>query len=104
MTTTPQQILRLATQHFGILGLGTIRGRNRSRSVTRARHVAMYLCRRHCAMSYPEIGKFFGGRDHSTVMSAVGKMRKVMAVGAGSLRRAVLEIEARVVEQAALGR
>lgn len=39
-----------------------------------ARHLAMYeIARRMPWMSYPQIGKYFGGRDHSTVMSAVAK-------------------------------
>jgi chromosomal replication initiator protein len=39
-----------------------------------ARQVAMYLIREMTSHSYPEIGQFFGGRDHSTVMYAVQKM------------------------------
>jgi len=34
----------------------------------------MYLCRKHCRLSFPEIGECFGGKDHTTVMSAVRKI------------------------------
>lgn len=50
----------------------------RHKSVALGRHVAMYLCRKHCGASYPEIGQAFGNRDHSTVMSAVGRVRGLL--------------------------
>lgn len=51
----------------------------RSRSVTEARHVAMVLCRVLTLRSLPEIGRFFAGRDHTTVLHAINKpkMKKV---------------------------
>jgi chromosomal replication initiator protein len=41
--------------------------------------VAMYLARRLTSMSYPEIGSRFGGKDHSTVISAVRKIEHLCA-------------------------
>jgi chromosomal replication initiator protein len=46
----------------------------RHRSVSKARHIAMYLCRQRLQCSFPEIGRAFNGRDHTTVMSAVRKV------------------------------
>lgn len=43
----------------------------RSRSIARPRQVAMFLCKQLTTKSFPEIGKAFGGRDHTTVMHAV---------------------------------
>ncbi|RME62301.1 MAG: chromosomal replication initiator protein DnaA, partial [Candidatus Dadabacteria bacterium] len=44
--------------------------KKRTRNVSYPRHVAMYLCRKHTTASYPEIGIYFGGRDHSSVIHA----------------------------------
>ena len=43
----------------------------RSRDIARPRQVAMYLAKNLTSLSYPEIGRQFGGRDHTTVMHAV---------------------------------
>lgn len=45
-------------------------GKRRTQNIALARQVAMYLCRKLIGSSYPEIGTFFGGRDHSTVIHA----------------------------------
>ncbi|MDO5483654.1 MAG: helix-turn-helix domain-containing protein [Desulfovibrionaceae bacterium] len=42
-----------------------------------ARQVAMYLCRQRLGLSYPELGRAFGGRDHSTVIHAIKKIKKL---------------------------
>ena len=44
-----------------------------------ARQIAMYLCRELTDLSLPKIGQPFGGRDHTTVMHADRKIRKLMA-------------------------
>ncbi len=46
-------------------------GRDRSRSFTRARHIAMYLIRERRKLSFPKIGKIFDERDHTTIMHGV---------------------------------
>jgi len=51
----------------------------RDRSLVNARHIAMYLCRELTDLSLPQIGKRFGGRDHSTVMHGTSKIRTLMA-------------------------
>ena len=47
---------------------------DRHKTVAFARHVAMYLCKQRLKCSFPERGRAFGGRDHTTVMSAVRKI------------------------------
>jgi len=42
----------------------------KERRVARPRQIAMYLCRELTDLSYPQIGRYFGGRDHTTVLSA----------------------------------
>lgn len=51
---------------------------SRSRSLTEARQIAMYLCRELTELSLPQIGKEFGGRDHTTVMHANKKITQMM--------------------------
>jgi chromosomal replication initiator protein len=63
--------------------------KDRHKSIAFARHVAMYLCKQRLKCSFPELGRAFGNRDHTTVMSAV---RKVEALrGADPEVRAHLE-------------
>ena len=48
----------------------------KSNSIVYPRQVAMYLCRELANMSFPSIGKDFGGRDHSTVLHAYAKIKE----------------------------
>jgi chromosomal replication initiator protein len=50
----------------------------RSRAVARPRQVAMYLSKQLTSRSLPEIGRAFGGRDHTTVMHAVRKVEELV--------------------------
>lgn len=52
---------------------------SRARSVTHPRMLAMYLARKHTGAAYSEIGRYFGGRNHSTVISAEKKVRSWLA-------------------------
>ena len=53
-------------------------GNKRSNDVAFPRQIAMYLCREVAGMSFPQIGKDFGNRDHSTVMHGYNKIAKEM--------------------------
>jgi chromosomal replication initiator protein len=64
--------------HFQVT-LQELRGARRHRSVLVPRQVAMYLCRRLTEASLPEIGRAFGGRDHTTVIHAVNKVERDLA-------------------------
>jgi chromosomal replication initiator protein len=55
-----------------------MRARRRTAAVALPRQVAMYLCRQATELSLAEIGKAFGGRDHTTVMYACGKVERLM--------------------------
>jgi chromosomal replication initiator protein len=61
------------------LSLEDLQGTSRSRTLTTARQIAMYLCRELTELSLPKIGQEFGGRDHTTVMHANKKIRTQMA-------------------------
>ncbi len=56
-----------------------LRSARRQRSILHPRQLAMYLCRTLTESSLPEIGRAFGGRDHSTVLHAIGKVTREMA-------------------------
>jgi chromosomal replication initiator protein len=75
---TIEAIQREVASYFGVK-LHDLKGPKRHRAVAHPRMVAMYLARRLTAMSYPEIGSRFGGKDHSTVISAVRKIERLCA-------------------------
>lgn len=74
---TLEEIQRRVAEYFQV-ELGEIRGVRRDRSILYPRQVAMFLCRRLTEASLPEIGRAFGGRDHTTVMHAVDKIAREM--------------------------
>lgn len=60
-----------------------MKSKSRQRQLTLARQVAMYLARKHLGASLPELGRAFGGRDHTTVLSSVRKVASLLATDAG---------------------
>ncbi len=74
-------------------------GQSRSRPLVTARQVAMYLCRELTPLSLPKIGDAFGGRDHTTVMHADSKMRKLMGERAAVYSQ-IQELTARIRRRA----
>jgi chromosomal replication initiator protein len=70
-------IQRKVAEHFNIR-LADMASPRRSRAVARPRQVAMYLCKKLTQRSLPEIGRKFGGRDHTTVIHAVRKVEELM--------------------------
>ncbi|MEX1112260.1 MAG: chromosomal replication initiator protein DnaA [Candidatus Andersenbacteria bacterium] len=53
-------------------------GKRRNKEIVRPRQVAMYLLRKESSMSFPSIGDYFGGRDHTTAMHACEKIEKLL--------------------------
>jgi chromosomal replication initiator protein len=72
-----EDIQKKVAEHFQIR-LSDMSSARRSRSVARPRQVAMYLSKHLTSRSLPEIGRKFGGRDHTTVMHAVKKIDQLM--------------------------
>ncbi len=70
---TIDDIQRRVAEHYGIR-LSDMTSARRARAVARPRQVAMYLAKQLTPRSLPEIGKKFGGRDHTTVMHAVRRI------------------------------
>ena len=78
---TIDEIQRRVAEHFNIR-LSEMTSERRARAVARPRQVAMYLAKQLTTRSLPEIGKKFGGRDHTTVMHAVRKIEELMLADA----------------------
>jgi hypothetical protein len=68
-----EDIQRAVCSHFR-LSNSELLSKDRHKSVAFARQVAMYLCRQRLKCSFPELGRAFGNRDHTTVMSAVRRV------------------------------
>ena len=75
---------------------------SRSRPLVTARQMAMYLCRELTDLSLPKIGERFGGRDHSTVLYAMHKVRQQMKERQSCYQQ-VEELTTRIRQQAARG-
>ncbi len=71
-----QEIVKHVAKHYG-LKVSEIKRRSNSRQVAFPRQVAMYLCKRLTDLSYPEIGKLFNDKHHSTVMYSVAKIEEL---------------------------
>ena len=65
-------------RHYNI-SMADLFGQYKAASIVRARHLAMYLARIMTTRSMPEIGRFFGGKDHTTVLHAVRKFEKLVS-------------------------
>ncbi|MGI9510775.1 MAG: helix-turn-helix domain-containing protein, partial [Geminicoccaceae bacterium] len=75
---TIEEIQKRVAEHYGIK-LSDMHSARRARVVARPRQVAMYLAKQLTPRSLPEIGRRFGGRDHTTVMHAIKKIEELRA-------------------------
>lgn len=73
---TAEKIKKTVSEYYN-LTTTQLTGKSRMSNITTARHMAMYLTRDLLNLSYIKIGEEFGGRDHSTVMSACDKVTKL---------------------------
>ena len=72
-------VILKATSELFALSIDDIIGPRRQRPLVKARQVSMYVFRELTELSYPDIARVFGGRDHTTAIHAVQKMTKQMA-------------------------
>ncbi|AWU94992.1 chromosomal replication initiator protein DnaA [Azospirillum ramasamyi] len=75
---TIDEIQKRVAEHYNIR-VADMHSARRARAVARPRQIAMYLAKQLTARSLPEIGRKFGGRDHTTVMHAVKKVDELRA-------------------------
>ena len=86
---TMEQILERVATHYQVKPVD-LRSKKRTRVVSLARQVVMYLARKLTPLSLEEIGQHFGGRDHSTVLYGITKVENEMAANpriAGDIHR-----------------
>ncbi|HRW41965.1 MAG TPA: chromosomal replication initiator protein DnaA [Microthrixaceae bacterium] len=74
---TPALILTQTAEYFK-MDVEQLQSRSRTRNLVHARQIAMYVCRELTDLSYPQIGREFGGRDHTTVIHAYEKVAALM--------------------------
>ena len=72
------RIQKVVADHFQVT-VDSLKLRSNTRHLLEPRQVAMYLCKTLTKTSYPEIGRHFGGKHHTTVMHSVEKVGKMMA-------------------------
>ncbi len=76
---TIEEIQRKVAEHYNIR-LSDMIGPKRLRTIARPRQIAMYLSKQLTPRSLPEIGRRFGGRDHTTIMHGVRKIEELMTM------------------------
>lgn len=76
-----EEIQRKTAEHYGVKRFDILSQR-RTANIVRPRQVAMYLTKQLTLRSLPDIGRRFGGRDHTTVLHAVKKMERLVATDA----------------------
>jgi chromosomal replication initiator protein len=74
---TIEEIMKRTCEHYN-LRMSDMTSARRTRSVARPRQMAMYLAKKLTPRSYPEIGRRFGGKDHTTVLYAVRKIEELI--------------------------
>lgn len=74
---TIMEIQRAVCLHYGVSRRDML-APGRHKSIALARQIAVYICRRTTIHSLPELGRRFGGRDHTTQIHAVKKIRRMM--------------------------
>ena len=74
---TPETMLDTIAKFFGF-SIEALCGKSRQRPLVIARQMGMYVFRELTDLSFPAIARYFGGRDHTTVIHAVDKVQKLM--------------------------
>ena len=82
----PDKIVTQVAAHYK-LSIEALLGRDRTKDVAYSRQIAMYLLREVSKISFPQIGEVLGGRDHSTVMSAIEKIKDQYKNGDGRVKK-----------------
>ncbi len=96
LSARPNQIsvdtIQKTVAGFYRIKISDLNSRSRQKNIARPRQVAMYLARKHAGESFPELGRHFGGKDHTTVMSACRKVDSLLKADSG-LRKEVFDLE-----------
>jgi chromosomal replication initiator protein len=90
-----EDIQKVIASHYNVSKHDLLSAR-RTRAIVRPRQIAMYLAKTMTPRSYPEIGKRFGGRDHTTVLHAVRKVEELAAADEGLAQE--IELLKRIIQ------
>lgn len=93
---SPDKICEHVAAYYDLKPL-ELKGQSRQRQVALARQIAMALCRNMMSFSLPEIGRFFGGRDHTTVLSSIRKIGELRESDIG-LQTVLSRLEKSLIE------
>ena len=85
------RIQRVVCDYFKV-NIDDLKGNKRNQTINYPRQVAIYLCRTMTTESFPKIGSYFGGRDHSTIMSAYQKVEDELKEN-NQLREIIAELK-----------
>jgi len=96
----PDEIVSQVADYYK-LPIEKLLGRDRTKDVAHPRQVAMYLLREEAKISFPQIGEVLGGRDHSTVMSAIDKIKSQYENGEGRVRKDIDSLRHQLYGQSA---
>jgi len=93
---TVEGIQKIVAAYYSVR-VADLKSPRRHKVVAKPRQVAMYLCRKLLNTSYPELGERFGGKDHTTILSACRKM-ELLEQKDNALRSEVQELKRRIQE------
>ena len=88
---SPKKIIRCVADYYN-LSRQQITSKTRTKNIAMARHISIYLCRKLLDLPYTKIGDEFGGRDHSTIISAFEKVENQIKTNS-SYKKAIQELE-----------
>lgn len=94
---TAELIQEVVANHYNIR-VEDIQGNKKPKNIAFPRQISMYLCRKMLDLTLPKIGEAFGGRDHTTVIHAIGKIEKQMEADA-ELKNTIMELEKEIKNQ-----
>jgi chromosomal replication initiator protein len=88
---TVDAVMKEVAGYFNVK-IADLKSPKRHQAIARPRQIAMFLSRKLCKISYPELGRLFGGKDHTTVLSACRKIEQLVQSDAKT-RHTVEELE-----------
>lgn len=85
--------IKAAVEMYFDLDMGQLEGIGRTKMLATARQIAMYVCYTSMDTSLPKVGKYFGGRDHTTVLHAINRVKndKHMLAIANNIKASLIE-------------
>lgn len=92
-----EKIKNVVADYYG-LTRSQIISKSRTSNIANARHIAIYLTRKHLDLPFTKIGEGFGKRDHSTIISSCEKVEKLLTMNA-NYRQAISEIEKMLIHK-----